>query len=510
LTIGELQAQYTLERHHIGSAGGAQSNSSYTVTSAMHSYQAQTIQNSSLNGNTGFLFPERHTLPPIITQIIDVPNDQGKQVHVNWDKSDYDKNYDPDKFYSVWRQDDDGLDGSVLSNPLEVIQNATNWTDNFNWSYKGLIWSYIDTIPALGFDNYSLVAPTLFDSIDGDPALSTFMVVFHDKFAYYESQPDSGYSVDNLAPSAPVLEVDLLNQNAELSWSESLEEDFQYYAIYRSEIAGSFPTEPYETTINTSFTDNNLTNDTIWYAISSFDFNGNESVYSNIETIIKHNDFELNLTVFLEGPFNGTDMNTDLNNLNQLPLTQPFNTAPWNYTGFESVSAIPNNQVIDWILIEGRDAPNAAAASEATTFEQQAVFLLEDGRIVGMDGTSNPSFTHSILHSLFIVIKHRNHLPIMSASSLSDESGAYSWDFSTNTNQAYQSGEKLINGIATMIGGDVDVNGTINLDDKIYWQSESGKSGYLISDLSLDGQSDNKDKNEFWLPNLGTSEMLPD
>ncbi|MCD4788919.1 MAG: hypothetical protein K8R37_02875, partial [Bacteroidales bacterium] len=51
--------------------------------------------------------------------------------------------------------------------------------------------------------------------------------------------------------------------------------------------------------------------------------------------------YSFNLSVFLEGPFNGTDMNTDLYDLGVLPNNQPYNVAPWNYDGTETITAPP-------------------------------------------------------------------------------------------------------------------------------------------------------------------------
>ena len=506
-----LQAQYTLERHHIGASGGAQSNSSYSVTSAMHAYQARTIQNSSLNGNTGFLFPERHTLPPVITQVIDVPNDQGKQVHVNWDKSDYDKNYDPDKFYSVWRQDDDGQDyGTSFSNPLDVIQNATNEADNFNWTYKGMIWSYIDTIPALGFDNYSLVAPTLFDSIAGDPGLSTFMVVFHDQNAFYESEAQQGYSVDNLAPNAPVLDAILVNQSAELNWTESTAEDFQYYAIYKSDTEANFPTEAFSTSIANNYLDADLTFDTTYYRVTAFDFNGNESEFSNMAMVPLHSDFELDIKVFLEGPFENGSMVANLNSI--LPLSQPYGPSPWYYNGLENVAAIPLSNIVDWVLVELRDAPDAPSATPATTVDKQAAFLLNDGSLVGLDGSSILTFDHTIIHSLFVVIWHRNHLPIMTANPLTQVDGTYEYNFKFDGMSAYgtDAQKNLGTNMYGMYAADPNADGNINLSDKTIWTNQAGTQGYVPTDFNMDGQVNNADKNDKWLPNEGEESQVPE
>lgn len=122
----------------------------------------------------------------------------------------------------------------------------------------------------------------------------------------------------------------------------------------------------------------------------------------------------VDLKVFLEGPFNGTNMNAGINDLSLLPLSHPYNIPPWNYPGTESVASIPNNQVVDWVLIEGRDAPDAASATETTSFVRQAAFLLSNGKIVDLDGVSLLSTNYSLNNNLFVVIWHRNHLPILS------------------------------------------------------------------------------------------------
>ena len=107
-----------------------------------------------------------------------------------------------------------------------------------------------------------------------------------------------------------------------------------------------------------------------------------------------------------------------LNYAGYLPLTQPYNTAPWNYTGTESVTTIPNYDIVDWILLELRDAPTAEEATSGTTIATLAAFLRNDGKIVSLDGISNPRIAVDISDGLFIVIRHRNHLAIMNSTPL--------------------------------------------------------------------------------------------
>lgn len=98
------------------------------------------------------------------------------------------------------------------------------------------------------------------------------------------------------------------------------------------------------------------------------------------------------LNVFLEGPFNAGKMNTDLNKADQIPLSQPYNVAPWNYNGNESVSEIPNGAVVDWVLVDIRTADSAGAATSETIFGKKAAFLMNDGSIYNLDGTTLLSF----------------------------------------------------------------------------------------------------------------------
>ena len=233
-----------------------------------------------------------------------------------------------------------------------------------------------------------------------------------------------------------------------------------------------------------------------------------------IKALVVHTEIiRLGINVYLEGPFNGTTMNTNLTDLTILPLSQPYNVAPWNYPGTESVDSIPNADVVDWVLVELRDTTDASLATGETIIARQAVFLLNDGSVVGLDGGSILSFNHSIIQSLYIVIWHRNHLGIMSANSLSESEGIYSYDFTTGNNQAYgtDAQKDLGDGIFGMMGGDANADGIINTDDGTeVWYFEVGETGYLGSDVNMDGQANNKDKNDIWFENESEESQLPE
>jgi hypothetical protein len=226
--------------------------------------------------------------------------------------------------------------------------------------------------------------------------------------------------------------------------------------------------------------------------------------------MINTREISVNARIYIEGAFNGNDMNTTLGMKNLVPLSQPYNIYPWNYGGTESVSVIPDNTV-DWILVELYDTTDVSLIKPSNKISSQAAFLLSDGSIVNTSGTSVLSFFANIQDSLFLVVCHRNHLSVLSANALTESSGIYYYDFTINAGRAYQSGQKTINGKAVMYGGDTNADGSIDDDDiNPDWVSEAGKSGYLPSDVNLDGQSDNKDKNDIWVDNNGTSSTVPD
>lgn len=225
-------------------------------------------------------------------------------------------------------------------------------------------------------------------------------------------------------------------------------------------------------------------------------------------------EFVVDLTVFLEGPFTVNQMTASLNLGDHLPLAQPYNTAPWNYAGSESVAVIPNTSVVDWVLVEFRDTPGGAAtATSATAVETRAAFILTNGSIVDVDGFSPILLNTNISDNLFAVIRHRNHIPVMSATAVPRTGNLYHFNFTDSETKVHGGAlgySELIPGIWGLASGDGMCDGLVDMTDKTaVWNPEAGHSGYHSGDFDLNGQITNLDKTEHWTPNLGKASQVP-
>jgi hypothetical protein len=222
-------------------------------------------------------------------------------------------------------------------------------------------------------------------------------------------------------------------------------------------------------------------------------------------------DIVIDLKAFLEGPFNGTEMNTDINSI--IPLVQPYNTIPWNYAGTENVVAIPNTDIVDWVMVELRDATSATQADPSTIIAQQAGFVLKDGSVVSSDGVSDMQFDATFSQNLYLVVFHRNHLGIISGNALTQSGGVYAYDFTTDAYQALGDNppqKEIASGVFGMFGGDMNSNGNIGPADKTIWTAQAGTQSYTSTDANLDGEVDNNDKNDITLQNVGEGSHVPE
>ena len=141
---------------------------------------------------------------PIITSVIDVPDDQGGRVYINFVRSGWDTN-EPNRFesYQVERLDDIG-------------------------------WVGLSTYNAYGQEMYTIEVTTINDSTAGSIAENSFRVVATMDEGIWISNTGTGYSVDNIVPEPPtMLSGENNNGQTQLSWLESSANDLDYYKVYR-------------------------------------------------------------------------------------------------------------------------------------------------------------------------------------------------------------------------------------------------------------------------------------
>ena len=119
-----------------------------------------------------------------------------------------------------------------------------------------------------------------------------------------------------------------------------------------------------------------------------------------------------------------------------MPTDQPYYAAPWNYSGNEHVGSIPSG-VVDWVLVELR-------SDTTTTTATRAAFVKSDGTVVDTDGTSAVAFVSVPAGSYYVVIRHRNHLAVMSAVAVALNSSSSLYDFTTGQGQAYSTNPGVI------------------------------------------------------------------
>lgn len=243
-----------------------------------------------------------------------------------------------------------------------------------------------------------------------------------------------------------------------------------------------------------------------WYAVIS---DGAEEITSPVWSFTT-SDHRLDLKVFLEGPFEGDAMLISLHDI--LPSVQPYSSEPWLYSGTENVAEVPPD-VVDWVLVELREATQASGAGAQDKIFEMAAFISNDGQIVDLDGISPLSFDKKISKDLFVVIRHRNHLDILSAYALTSTLGVYAYNFTTGSEQVFGGTtgySQLGSALWGMTAGDSNGDGIISIEDKNSWSGNAGSSSYINDDLNLDIQADNSDKNIWWLNNMDKYSLIPD
>jgi hypothetical protein len=244
---------------------------------------------------------------PVISAVEDVPADEGGVATVSWNPSQLDEfNYQTVTHYSVWRALDPvsaqlasaaaadlplgvSLDKTLpLVEPADISKDFSGPAVRLEQTAAGdFYWEWICNVDAYYLPGYMHAASTLYDSTGSDPAIHYFQVITHteDRWIFWPGEPDSGYSVDNLAPCPPLgvaAEQIISPTGLEITWEPNTEADLGGYMVHRGAASDFVPDEGnlLASTCDTLCFDSDWRWDSpYWYKIAAVDIHDNVSSY---------------------------------------------------------------------------------------------------------------------------------------------------------------------------------------------------------------------------------------
>lgn len=254
-------------------------------------------QKMDANGDWGIPYPSIHSA-------LDVPDDEGGFINLAWVASQH----DPCGFiteYTIWRAlgTEAALEllgeGAKLLDSPEMVGALPDESSAYTLiALEPIIrmelvggatyyWELIDTHPAYYLDSYSKIVATSFDSVGTTPNLHYYQVIAHgiEPDEFWISDPDSGYSVDNLSPCPPeavAAEQMYVPEGLEITWEPNTEPDLGTYVIHRGSSSDFTPDSGnlvYSGCEVTFFDSDWRWDNQYWYKVAAVDVHGNVSDY---------------------------------------------------------------------------------------------------------------------------------------------------------------------------------------------------------------------------------------
>jgi len=184
----------------------------------------------------------------------------------------------------------------------------------------------------------------------------------------------------------------------------------------------------------------------------------------------------------------------------KLPVDNPYGAPGAPYPDINNVNGAAY-EIVDWVLVELWGNFNPATYTY-DFLESRALLLRVDGSVVDVDGEL-PVFD-SRRGDVHIVVKHRNHMAVMSSVALAFRSDTVRYDFSTGIDKAFPlplptlPAQMLMKeGVATLWAGDLDMNHIIQAADIGIFNNHFYNIGatwiYAIPDMNMDGTVDSID-----------------
>ena len=177
---------------------------------------------------------------PRITDVRDVPNDQGGKVYVTWLKSALDATGGPVNSYRVWRLVPPAGVAAMTFAARAARPGATIRREvraRPDGATEVLFWEALATLPAQRLDGYGYTAATPQDSMRGSNPYFTYRItaLTANIDQFYDSEPDSGYSVDNIKPGHPSgFQAATSGTGTTLQWDPCPDPDFEKFELHRA------------------------------------------------------------------------------------------------------------------------------------------------------------------------------------------------------------------------------------------------------------------------------------
>lgn len=268
--------QFQLDGVNVGSpaqvvTGVATIDPITSLTPGNHSVVASYLGDTQFDPSTSTAFTQVVSSPnPVIAGVRDVPNDQGGRVFLTWRCPLDQPGLRIVTSYRVWRRAPPPAAARAGRAPNARAQDET-------------FWEAIATLPAEQLVSYAYTAATSQDSIAGSNPYTAFFVtaLTSDPFTFYESAPDSGYSVDNLSPPTPAPFEGVYGPLATaLHWGVSPAPDLGEFRLYRGGSPDFVPgpTNLIAVTRDTGYVDPVRT--PYVYKLQALDIHGNASRYA--------------------------------------------------------------------------------------------------------------------------------------------------------------------------------------------------------------------------------------
>jgi immune inhibitor A len=152
---------------------------------------------------------------------------------------------------------------------------------------------------------------------------------------------------------------------------------------------------------------------------------------------------------------------------------------------------------VDSITVEVRNAQTAAAS---TIRKSMPGWLLANGSVRSFSDTTSSSLKFVVPEGdYYIVVTHRTHLSVMSATTVHLSTSVTSYDFTTGLEKYFGGAAKALEtGVFGLFCGDTDGSGDVAALDRVATWNNRNLTGYSTSDVDLSGAVDAIDRVLTW------------